>query len=268
MKNIFKQDKQNKQNKHSHSQNKNISNLYNVSHNRSINIYFLNNPINNLIEKKLTKVFKNLVISKGFSDYNFKLVDNVNDANCVIFMLSENLTENNYNQLKHLQDDIIKVGIITSSAKSKYTFNEINNLIIVTQSVNATISEKQLKRAMGINDNIKLMRLPISPLINKTINNDIHHSFKLDYARFTAEIGLYEVMALALPDNYSALEIICPTNEIASQLKNTFIYNTNIIVLNNKCIINYNIDKDEAYIKRHSMLKLFKIIYQSCMRNV
>lgn len=266
MKNIFKQDKQNKQNKY--NQNKNISNLYNVSHNKSINIYFLNNSINNLIETKLTRTFKNLVISKEFSDYNFKLVDNINDANCVIFMLSENLNENNYNQLKRLQDNVIKVGIITSSAKSKYTFNEINNLIIVTQSVNATIGEKQLNRAMGINGNIKLMRLPISPLINKTINNDIHHAFKLNYARFTAEIGLYEVMALALPDNYSALEIICPTNEIANQLKNTFIYNTNIIVLNNKCIINYNIDKDEIYIKRHSMLKLFKVIYQSYMGNV
>ncbi len=263
MKNIFKQNKQNK-----NSQNKNISNLYNTSHNKSINIYFLNNPINNLIEKKLTKVFKNLVISKEFSDYNFKLIDNVNNADCVIFMLSENFNKNNYNQLKHLQSNVIKIGIITSSAKSNYTFNEINNLIIVTQSINATISEKQLKQAMGINDNIKLMRLPISPLINKTITNDIHHTFKLNYARFTAEIGLYEIMALALPDNYSSLEIICPNNEIANQLKNTFIYNTNIIVLNNICIINYNIDKDAAYIKRHSMLKLFKIIYQSCMRDV
>ena len=263
MKNIFKQNKQNK-----NSQNKNISNLYNTSHNKSINIYFLNNPINNLIETKLTKPFKKLFISKEFSDYNFKLIDNVNNADCVIFMLSENFTEDNYYYLKCLSDDIVKIGIITSSAKSNYTFNEINNLIIVTQSINATISEKQLKQAMGINDNIKLMRLPISPLINKTITNDIHHTFKLNYARFTAEIGLYEIMALALPDNYSALEIICPTNEVANQLKNTFIYNTNIIVLNNKCIINYNIDKDAAYIKRHSMLKLFKIIYQSCMRDV
>ena len=263
MKNIFKQNKRDKQDK-----TKTISNLYNASYNKTINIYFLNNSINNLIETKLTKPFKKLFISKEFSDYNFKLIDNVNNADCVIFMLSENFNKNNYNQLKHLQSNVIKIGIITSSAKSNYTFNEINNLIIVTQSINATISEKQLKQAMGINSNIKLMRLPISPLINKTITNDIHHTFKLNYARFTAEIGLYEIMALALPDNYSSLEIICPNNEIANQLKNTFIYNTNIIVLNNICIINYNIDKDAAYIKRHSMLKLFKIIYQSYMRDV
>lgn len=263
MKSIFKQNKRNKQ-----DNDKTISNLYNISYNKTINIYFLNNSINNLIETKLTTSFKKLFISKEFSDYNFKLIDNVDHANCIIFMLSENFTEDNYHYLKYLPNDIVKIGIITSSAKSKYTFDEIDNLILITQPVNATISESQLKQAMGINSNIKLMRLPISPLINKTINDNVHHAFKLNYARFTAEIGLYEIMALALPDNYSSLEIICLNNEIANQLKNTFIYNTNIIVLNNKCIINYNIDKDEAYIKRHSMLKLFKIIYQSCTRNV
>lgn len=263
MKSIFKQNKRNKQ-----DNDKTISNLYNISYNKTINIYFLNNSINNLIETKLTTSFKKLFTSKEFSDYNFKLIDNVDHANCIIFMLSENFTEDNYHYLKYLPNDIVKIGIITSSAKSKYTFGEIDNLILITQPVNATISESQLKQAMGINSNIKLMRLPISPLINKTINDNVHHAFKLNYARFTAEIGLYEIMTLALPDNYSSLEIICPNNEIANQLKNTFIYNTNIIVLNNKCIINYNIDKDEAYIKRHSMLKLFKIIYQSCTRNV
>lgn len=236
-----------------------------------LDIAFLENFSKNEIEYKLSRSLENIFTSEDFENQGLKLTDNISTADCVIFMLSERLDEQTYKKLKNLEDDVIKIGFITSSAKNPYDFKDIKNLILITQAIESSYSKNKLKAAMNISNDAKLVRLPISPFIHIKRDPSINNKFEVDYALYTEEIGLYELMAAALPTKYSELHIKCPSPEDAQNLKSKLIYSkNNAFTIQNICIIRPESIGlyEESAIKKHATIKLLKIIRNALMEKV
>ena len=137
----------------------------------------------------------------------------------------------------------------------------MDNLILVNQGINSVISPKQLKRTLKVADDAKIIGLPLSPFIN-TIR-DQHTENYITLQPYTAEIGLYELIATSLPSKYAGIKIECKDNKVAQKLVNHFNYmKDNVFILDNLVIIKDNTvkTKEDIVLQQHATIKLLKIM--------
>lgn len=237
-----------------------------ILENETLDIYFIKNNTNNEIEKNVAQSLVRLFKSKEFRSQNLNITDHMETAECVIFMLSENLSQEDYDKMSALSDQVVKIGIVTSAYENQFNMENLNNLIVVTQSINSKYPYHKLKQALKVNDKAKFIKLPLVPFIykKKQVNNT--KTYSIDYYKYTMELGLYEVIASALPSEYNSLEIICQSYKQAIQLKDHFIYfNKDTFVHNNKCIIKLNnsLFTENIALQKHATIKLLRIIRKS-----
>lgn len=190
---------------------------------------------------------------------------NIDEADCVIFMLSDNLSLQDFENLNDLNDSVIKLGFVTSAVYKDFDFSDFENLFIITQNNNALLPKKILKKRLHFNDDTKFIRLPLSPFINIEKDKFIDNTFEIPFNTFEAAIGLYELITVSLPSNHSGVEIICENNEIASKYANMIIYNKQIFVLKNKVILKKpeELSIEDKVLREHAAIKLLRIIRQT-----
>lgn len=228
-----------------------------------LDIYFIENTKGNEIEKKLATALANIFKSEDFENQGLRTTDNINIADAVIFMLSEHLTKQAIDDLSNLDEDIVKIGFITSAAQNEYDLSHLNNLILVNQGINSVISPKQLKKTLKVSDKTKIVGLPLSPFINTVREQNTENYITLQYQPYTAEIGLYELIATALPSKYAGIKIECKDNKTAQKLVNHFNYmKDNVFILDNIVILKDNTvkTKEDVVLQQHATIKLLKII--------
>ena len=226
-----------------------------------LDIYFTENEHGNEIEKKLSTALKNIFKSEDFENQGLRTTSNIKEADAVIFMLSEHLTEKSIHELLELDDYVVKIGFITSAAQNEYDLSNLDNLILVNQGINSVISPKQLKRTLKVAD--KIIGLPLSPFINTIRDQNTENYITLQYQPYTAEIGLYELIATSLPSKYAGIKIECKDNKVAQKLVNHFNYmKDNVFILDNLVIIKDNTvkTKEDIVLQQHATIKLLKIM--------
>lgn len=237
-----------------------------------LDIYFIENKPCNEIERKLAKALKKVFTSEDFENQGLRLTDDINISDAVIFMLSEHLSEESVQTIQNLDDDVVKIGFITSAAQNQYDFTDIDNLLLVTQGVNSHFPLKKLKNVLKISKDTKIVGLPLSPFINVARESNVRNYLTLDFQKYTAEIGLYELIATSLPSQYSGVKIKCPDIDTAIKLKDHFIYTAdeNIFVdeKSQVCITdNSQTTKEDEVLQQHATIKLLKIIRQTLEAN-
>lgn len=228
-----------------------------------LDIYFMENKNGNEIEKKLSTAFKNIFKSGDFENQGLRTTSNIKDADAVIFMLSEHLTKQAINDLLQLNNRVVKIGFITSAAKNEYDLSHLDNLILVNQGNNSVIPPKQLKKTLNVSVNTEIIGLPLSPFINTIREQHTENYITLQYQPYTAEIGLYELIATSLPSKYAGIKIKCKDNKVAQKLVNHFNYmKDNVFILDNIVIIKDNTikTKEDVVLQQHATIKLLKIM--------
>lgn len=228
-----------------------------------LDIYFIENTKGNEIEKKLATALANIFKSEDFENQGLRTTDNINIADAVIFMLSEHLNKQAIEDLSNLDEDVVKIGFITSAAQNEYDLSHLNNLILVNQGINSVISPKQLKKTLKVSDKTKIVGLPLSPFINTVREQNTENYITLQYQPYTAEIGLYELIATSLPSKYAGIKIECKDNKTAQKLVNHFNYmKDNVFILDNIVILKDNTvkTKEDVVLQQHATIKLLKII--------
>ena len=236
-----------------------------------LDVYFIENSPCNEIERKLAKALKTIFTSEDFENQGLRLTDDINISDAVIFMLSEHLSEESVQTIQNLDDDVVKIGFVTSAAQNKYDFTDIENLLLVTQGVKSQFPLRKLKSILKISKDTKIVGLPLSPFINVSRESNVENYLTIDFQKYTAEIGLYEMIATSLPSQYSGIEIKCPDVETAIKLKDHFIYTAdeNAFVVKSAVFIKDNpqLTKEDEVLQKHATIKLLKIIRQTLEAN-
>lgn len=228
-----------------------------------LDIYFIENTHGNEIEKKLATALATIFKSEDFENQGLRTTDDIKVADAVIFMLSEHLTKQAIEDLSNLDEDVVKIGFITSAAQNEYDLSHLNNLILVNQGINSFISPKQLKKTLKVSNETKIVGLPLSPFINTVREQNTENYITLQYQPYTAEIGLYELIATSLPSKYAGIKIECKDNKTAQKLANHFNYmKDNVFILDNIVILKDNTvkTKEDIVLQQHATIKLLKII--------
>lgn len=230
-----------------------------------LDLCFISNQNANEIERKLSKGLKRLFKSDDFKNQGLRLNKNLDEADCVIFMLSDNLSLQDFENLNDLSDSVIKLGFVTSAVYKDFDFSDFKNLFIITQNNNALLPKTGLKKRLTFNNDTKFIRLPLSPFINIEKDKFVDNTLEIPFNTFEASIGLYELITASLPANHSGVEIICENNETASKYANTIIYNKQIFVLKNKVILKKpdNLSIEDKVLQEHATIKLLRIIRQT-----
>lgn len=235
-----------------------------------LDVYFIENNPGNEIERKLARALKEIFTSEDFENQGLRLTDDINISDTVVFMLSEHLSEESVQTIQNLDDDVVKIGFVTSAAQNQYDFTDIENLLLVTQGVNSQFPLRKLKSVLKISKDTKIVGLPLSPFINVARESNVENYLTIDFQKYTAEIGLYELIATSLPSSYSGIEIICSDVDTAIKLTDHFIYmKDNTSIIKNKVYIKDNpqLTKEDEVLQKHATIKLLKIIRQTLEAN-
>lgn len=236
-----------------------------------LDVCFIENNPGNEIERKLARTLKEIFTSEDFENQGLRLTDDISISDTVVFMLSEHLSEESFQTIQNLADDVIKIGFVTSAAQNQYDFTDVENLLLVTQGVNSQFPLRKLKSILKISKDTRIVGLPLSPFINVARESNVENYLTIDFQKYTAEIGLYEMIATSLPSRYSGVKIKCPDVETAIKLKDHFIYTAdeNAFVAENVVLIKDNpqLTKEDEVLQKHATIKLLKIIRQTLEAN-
>lgn len=234
-------------------------------------IFIFSNKSKNLVEQKLELALIDLFKSDIAKEQQITITKNINIADVIVFMLSENMSDHYTDVLKAVNKNVIKIGFLTSGSKVTCDLNDISNLIIVTQKTHDVNPKKMLSQVLKLPPtSYKLKRLPISSLIKtdqavigKVVKLKSHHTAYYSYLK---HIGFYDIMANALTNDYMELIVNCETAEQAEDLYNSLIYAKDVAQqFQNKCIIKSTIQSEDLLdelktIREHAFIKVIRLI--------
>lgn len=182
-----------------------------------LSVYVVENSNRNEIECRLFEHIKQLLKSSISRDVKVELVNDMHDANLILFSISEHLSEQAINLLKHIS--VKKIGIVTSGA-ARVDLKGVNQLTIVSQSVDNQLADKYLLSMFNAR-HAKLVRLPLSYMLDVKRDPSTMRIYQVDYHQTLFEFGLLTLMAYALPSRYSHLMINCQNESQATMVANT-----------------------------------------------
>lgn len=231
-----------------------------------INVYFLENLIENEIESRLFSQFKKIFKSSSIQDGNMSRCTNINEADVVIFSISEHLSQDYVTLLEKLT--IPKIGIVTS-AVINVSLNRVYNLTLACQLIDHDrLSEinSQITNLFG-SKTAKVRRLPFSYLIDTFRNPDVVNPYEIKFHPTLFKLGLLSLMASSLPSRYTHLSIVCDDEIVAKDITNSLrLESTKVSTIKNVVSFRVNLPKgiSSKAISSHgvtSFLRLIREVY-------
>lgn len=227
-----------------------------------IHVALISNDPKNLVEKSLEHSLRELFKEDIFQMQGLRVTRKVNEADVIMFMVSDHLSAEHVKMLERVDDDVLKIGFITSGTANQHDLSKIENLTIITHKVETKYPNDKLKKLLKA-ENSNLIRLPLSPMVSRERSPHKVMSYETPYHAYLMHLGFYEMMANSLPDKYTELVINCDNPEQATDLKKRLIYSAGQAQdFQNKVIIKVTTESNDELValKEHAMIKLLTIM--------